>query len=212
MVVPKNPDSSEGMNEEVTRAEEFRRQLKRAYNRPMWYLWRFRHFTGIVQSGSSPVPCLPVLAPCSMTFEFRFRLRTVFVKLRVSHAIESGVYHSLKRNHLHVLCAFSFPVALAYAYSYTSISYSGISRAPGASYGRKAYRGSCRVVSELKLFADCLTAFHSQSHLLRRHPQRKHQRECRGDGQRLVATALRKTKQTTHHQVFNSVQLALRAE
>ena len=49
---------------------------------------------------------------------------------------------SLKRNLLHVLCAVSFPVALAYAYSYTSISYSGISRAPGASYGR--------IVSELK--------------------------------------------------------------
>jgi len=118
-----------------------------------------------------------------------------------------GVYHSLKRNLVHVLYAFSFPVALAYAYSYTSISYSGISRAPGASYGR--------IVSELKRPCWLFDRIWPWIALLRRHPRPNPlgEPECRGDGKRVVATALRKTKQTTHHQVFNSsVQLALRAE
>ena len=73
----------------------------------------------------------------------------------------------------------------------------------------KAYRGSWRVVSELKLFTDCLTAFHSQSHLLRRPNAHTSGSVAATDS---ALSALRKTKQTTHHQVFNSVQLALRGK
>ena len=45
---------------------------------------------------------------------------------------------------------------------------------------RKAYRGSWRVVSELKLFADCLTAFHSH------HNAQQHSGSVGVDGQRLI--------------------------
>ena len=58
------------------------------------------------------------------------------MKLRVTSAIESVFYHSLERDHPYVWYAF-LSVALGYAYSNTSISYSGVSRAPVASLGRK---------------------------------------------------------------------------
>lgn len=35
---PEKSESSGGINEEVKRVEEFRRQLKRAFNRLIWYL------------------------------------------------------------------------------------------------------------------------------------------------------------------------------
>ena len=63
----------------------------------------------------------------------------------------------------------------------------------------KAYRGSWRVVSELKLFAVVSPLFTVVS------PQRT-------PAHNSALSALRKTKQTTHHQVFNSVQLALRGK
>ena len=54
MVAPKNPDPSEGINEEVTRAEEFRRQLKRAFNRPIWLFMAFSVLHGYCSIGFEP--------------------------------------------------------------------------------------------------------------------------------------------------------------
>ena len=58
---------------------------------------------------------------------------------------------------------FSLPPSLAYAYSYTSIPYSGISRVAVASYPRKRIWRRGRVISELKRFIHYLTTFYSQS-------------------------------------------------
>ena len=68
----------------------------------------------------------------------------------------------------------------------------------------KAYRGSWRVVPELKLFAGCFTAFFLS-------PQCTPAAGVLG-WTNSALSALRKTKQTTHHQVLNSVQLALRGK
>ena len=86
-----------------------------------------------------------------------------FVRLRVAHTIESGLIIRFNLAKFSSRVRVSLPPSLAYAYSYTSIPFSGISRVSVASYHRKQIWPRGWGISELKRIIRYLTAFHSQT-------------------------------------------------
>ena len=87
----------------------------------------------------------------------------IFMRLRVPHTIESGMIIRFNLAKLLHRVRFSSPPSLAYAFSHTSITYSGISRVSVGSYHRKHIWPRGWGISELKRFIHYLNTFHSQS-------------------------------------------------
>ena len=109
----------------------------RLYRRVVYLRKRRTSVLFHLSTGRSLSPSWPVQAP-HPTFHFQlFRGEHGFREMRVPNTIESGLTIRFNLAMCSFRVRFSMPPSLAYADTYTSISYSGTSRVSVAGYYRK---------------------------------------------------------------------------